>query len=455
LVEVWRTDRLAVAPGAFLATTSVIDHEGRVIVGGYARVGIGGPLEIVVARFGENGQVDWEYRTGEESPDGVDALAVDAEGNVYVAARLSSLEPRPVALIKLEADGSEGWRHVETDAAAMGGVTGCAVAVDAPGNAFFLFARQPGAGWPEPGEYAVAKFRPDGTRLWKCVMPPLAYGFPLGGIWRCLTVAPYGSARWHSWGRFQGGLLPARDAEGYWLLAGLGPVGYSTELVVQRFDGRGVRSPVGETSGYLYDLSGDRPTSALLAAPDGTLRLVVNLRPQYWSPPTGLAVVALAVEGVADGPGIAELPKSATWDGSNAVTITVTPADSGQARIQWFWEGDPLSGATNEVLTVRAADLPKQRGYYHAELSDERGAVVTPLAELRFGRVLLEALTANFNGDHWLEVTADLTARFRLETSSDLRHWLALDDRVRQAGTHGPVAGPGQEPAFYRAVVVP
>jgi hypothetical protein len=269
------------------------------------------------------------------------------------------------------------------------------------------------------------------------------------------AVNPDGSTRWHSWGGFHSGLPPARDAEGYWLLAGLMQVGFSTELVVRRFDARGVRSPVGETSGYLYDLSWDRPTSALLAAPDGTLRLVVNLRPHYWSPPTGLAVVALAVEGVADGPGIAEMPKSATWDGSNAVTFTVTPADSGQARIQWFWRGDPLSGATNEVLTVSAADLPKQRGYYHAELSDERGAVMTPLAELRFGRVLLEALPVNLNGDYWLEVTADFTARFRLETTADLRHWVSLDDHVRQAGTHGPVAGPGQGPAFYRAVVVP
>jgi hypothetical protein len=164
LVEIWRTERPGTSPHTFLATTSVIDHEGRVIVGGHRNVTLGGPREVVVVRIGGSGQVDWEYRTGEESPDGVDALAVDAEGSVYVGARLSSLDPRPVALVKLEADGSEAWRYVETHSAAMGSVTGCSVAVDASGHVFFLFARQPGESWPAPGEYAVAKFGSDGTR---------------------------------------------------------------------------------------------------------------------------------------------------------------------------------------------------------------------------------------------------------------------------------------------------
>jgi len=565
LIELWRTELPGTDSKAFLATTSTMDLQGRVIVGGYGVSAGGTTGPLVVSRFNEGGELDWQYRTGEGGPMGADALAVDADGRVYVAARLSSEEPRPVALIQLQPDGSEGWRYVEHDAAAVGQVTGSSVALDASGNPIFLFARQPGASWPEPGEYAVAKFLPDGTRLWKCLLPKATYGFPLGGIWRCLAPTPDGgvvvggvlapeeggypgilakvsavgdliwfrnqiedlshagaissvccnehgvicaagdegyvllspsgevinqgwtpaatelagcssdggflltcsrgvylillnadgSIRWTAWGGFQPGLLPKRDADGAWLQAGLGEVGFSTELIVNRFEGTGTRSPVGVTSGYRYDTFGDRVTSSLLVAPDGTLRVVANLRPQFWSGVTGLAVAAFAIQGVDEPPEIAQLPESTTWDWTNAVTFNVTPAEPERTNLQWHRQGEPIAGATNATWTVPATELPERRGYYYAELTDDRGTVLTPVVELKIGRIRLEPLPVNVRGDYWLQVTADFGSRFRLETSPDLRHWLPWGAPVQRSGELGPLTDIEPGPSFYRAQVIP
>src|SRR5436190_14078318 len=122
--ELWRTGLTNNASTAYQTTTAAVDGAGNVILGGLAVPLPGGFLgEVLLAKFGAGGEKDWEYRTGQQSAGGVDALAVDAAGNIFAAARPSTGDPWPLALIKLDPNGTESWRIVETNAAAQGVAT--------------------------------------------------------------------------------------------------------------------------------------------------------------------------------------------------------------------------------------------------------------------------------------------------------------------------------------------
>ena len=102
--------------------------------------------------------------------------------------------------------------------------------------------------------------------------------------------------RWRAAGGLWSGLGAFGLGDGAWCTGGLYTSADPTALAVARFDETGRRLWRCTVPGYRYDDQVDRPTSSLMRTPDGTLRLVVNLRPLYFQPSTGVAVAAFRVE---------------------------------------------------------------------------------------------------------------------------------------------------------------
>lgn len=200
----------------------------------------GAPEWTTVRDFGPNVSLDWAELRG---------LAVDAEGNTVIAARVSGpldlgsgvLDPlgapgtRDIVVAKLSAQGQTLWSH------RMGGDGDDGigdVALDAEGNIILV-----GSSWDSSvfgtqwlGPAFVAKLDPNGDVLW-------AHGIPSSDLWQpdawTVRVAPNGNVivagPLYEPLDFGGGalepaesmFLAAFDADGnhLWSCAGLGPVG--------------------------------------------------------------------------------------------------------------------------------------------------------------------------------------------------------------------------------------
>lgn len=180
----------------YLTTTAAIDREGSTLVGGI-RSENNFHRSSFLAKIDAQGRKLWDYLPLMESWSGVECLATDTEGNVFVSTRATSQEPRPLILTKLDPQGNELWRVAEFGASAgFSGVPHSSVKVDSSGNVFLLGMTSTPDGlngyiWSP----VVNKFAPDGALLWRVRLPGENYYLPGDfGLSKSLALLPDGSA---------------------------------------------------------------------------------------------------------------------------------------------------------------------------------------------------------------------------------------------------------------------
>ena len=191
----------------------VVDMAGSTIVGGLVQENSWSSTTIVV-KFDSSGNKLWEFRAGSGNFGGVEALAVDKLGNVFLSSRTPSEALPARVLVKLDPDGRELWHIVQKHASGNPTYASTSsVAVDDSGNVFHLgLVRRSTSDVEFCWTVAVAKYSTAGRRRWLTTLPDCDYGLPLGGIAQAMAVLPDGSLAMVGWRN--GGFAAKLDASG-------------------------------------------------------------------------------------------------------------------------------------------------------------------------------------------------------------------------------------------------
>jgi len=147
--------------GSDAATALALDSEGNVHVAGYAS-GVDSGYDFVTIKYSPSGELLWakRYSGPGNNSDDARAIAVDAEGNVYVAGGSVGVDGNSdYVTIKYSAAGDRLWvkRYKCPDGCAI------ALAVDADGNAYVTGTSPGGA---SSYDYVTIKYGPGGDLLW-------------------------------------------------------------------------------------------------------------------------------------------------------------------------------------------------------------------------------------------------------------------------------------------------
>ena len=195
-----------------MATAAVVDMAGSTIVGGLVQENYWS--STIVVKFDSSGNKLWEFRAGSGNFGGVEALAVDKLGNVFLSSRTPSEALPARVLVKLDPDGRELWHIVQKHASGNPTYASTSsVAVDDSGNVFHLgLVRRSTSDVEFCWTVAVAKYSAAGRRRWLTTLPDCDYGLPLGGIAQAMAVLPDGSLAIVGWRN--GGFAAKLDAGG-------------------------------------------------------------------------------------------------------------------------------------------------------------------------------------------------------------------------------------------------
>ncbi|MCL4179569.1 MAG: hypothetical protein KJ072_17710 [Verrucomicrobia bacterium] len=457
--ELWRVVETNAIQAGVNTTVSAVatDGTGQVYLLGCRALGEadGFRFELFIAKHDPDGRLVWDSVLPERAyglPQGGlwRCLALLSDGGVATAGcAISPTWGNGGYVAKLEADGTLAWFKEDHEGAPLSGPLSSVKADDAgyicaAGSEGYVVLSSAGEVIELGGELDggnVTAVRSGGGFL---IDQGGAYFRAVGGI--------AGAGGWRAAGGLWSGLGAFGVDGGGWYTGGLYLSEDPAALAVARFDESGRRLWRCTVPGYRYDHGVDRPTSSLMQAPDGTLRLVVNLRPDYLQPSTGMAVAALRVEEPGNLPEIIAGPGSVTWDGESSVSFSVGVAEG--SEVQWYRSLGPIAGTVGETWVIPAAEVPLRRGYIHAEVSHADGVVATPVAELRLGRMVLSAPPPE-NGWHWLQVWTDLGVRFLVESSGDLKDWAPVDGGSGEFELRLAVMPPVSGSVFYRAVSIP
>ena len=161
--ELWVAKYNGPANSADTATALAVDAEGNVYVTGMS-VGIGTSSDFITIKYDTNGKQLWAARRNSYGDfDGASALALDKQGNVYVTGRSVGIDTESDYLtIKYSPDGEEIW-VARYDGPAHRYDRATAVKVDEEGNVYVTgMSSGVGTGY----DYATVKYDGSGNELW-------------------------------------------------------------------------------------------------------------------------------------------------------------------------------------------------------------------------------------------------------------------------------------------------
>ncbi|MGB3760181.1 MAG: SBBP repeat-containing protein [Rivularia sp. (in: cyanobacteria)] len=133
-----------------------------------------GGLDVFVAKFDKDGNVQWAEGFGGTSSDSVEDITVDDEGNTYITGTTQGSEGGDVFVAKFNKDGSSAWRE---DFVNNNNIEASGIEVDAEGNTYFTgefegqvtFNTTPNSTTFDGGQFNdvfVAKLNSEGNLLW-------------------------------------------------------------------------------------------------------------------------------------------------------------------------------------------------------------------------------------------------------------------------------------------------
>ena len=157
------------------ASALAVDSEGNVFVTGYS-TGIGSGTDYTTVKYSSSGAVLWtkRYNGPGNSWDEACALAVDAQGNVYVTGYSAGAgSGTDYTTIKYSPSGAVLWAK-RYNGPGNGNDDAHAIALDSQGNVY-VTGESEGTG--SSSDYATIKYSPTGERLWA-----MRYNGPGNGI---------------------------------------------------------------------------------------------------------------------------------------------------------------------------------------------------------------------------------------------------------------------------------
>lgn len=165
-----------------------VDADGLVTIAGISFGSLGAPIrgeyDAFVARYDADGNEQWVTQLGTDERDLANSVASDRDGNVYIAGDTFGDLGGPNAgmadayLAKLDSSGRQLWiRQLGSEQGDVAWVT-----VDGDGNAYLAGQTDGGLGGPNAGasDAFVAKYVPDGTRVWVSQLGGPALEYALG-----------------------------------------------------------------------------------------------------------------------------------------------------------------------------------------------------------------------------------------------------------------------------------
>ena len=176
----------------FVATIAAVDWAGNTLVAGSATC----PTEChergpMIAKLTPSGEVAWIHVIPTELSETVHTLALNPAGTAFLGARLGSGPTNGCALIAVDANGAELWRHLDTNGdQSVNPPT--SVKVDAAGNVVWLHLRRAGPAYEAPTELLLSKYTSTGHRLWDFTLPGDWYLLPNHGLVDALCLGPDG-----------------------------------------------------------------------------------------------------------------------------------------------------------------------------------------------------------------------------------------------------------------------
>ena len=162
--QLWVARYNGESSGADWVDALALDSMGNVLVTG-SSAGSGTDFDFATVKYDAQGRQLWvrRYDGPVHGPDRVKGMAVDAAGNVYVVGDSSGHEGRAEsATLKYGSDGDLLWaaRSSESDG---GGLSLSAIAVDSDGNVYVAGRKTQEAG---NSDFVTIKYDSDGNRLW-------------------------------------------------------------------------------------------------------------------------------------------------------------------------------------------------------------------------------------------------------------------------------------------------
>ncbi len=140
----------------------VVDAAGNVYVTGSSGATSNGDKYFTI-KYNTNGDLQWEHSYSNSSAgEQANAIAVDAQGNVFVTGFTFSNGFRCMGTIKYDASGNQKWTRLYHGDEAPGDGTGYAIAVDAAGN---VYVAGVGSYNGTFGDIIIVKYNTDGDEL--------------------------------------------------------------------------------------------------------------------------------------------------------------------------------------------------------------------------------------------------------------------------------------------------
>lgn len=141
---------------------AVLDATGNLYTTGYSFRADNG-RDIVAVKYTPTGSVSWQrtFNTGSDNTDEGKAIALDANGNVFVA----GLGDRNMLLLKLSPAGDTLWSR-QWNGAANGFDEANSIVIDPSGNIIIGGKSDSDASTVTNYDYAIAKYNTSGTLLW-------------------------------------------------------------------------------------------------------------------------------------------------------------------------------------------------------------------------------------------------------------------------------------------------
>ena len=156
--------------------TIAVDGSGNVYIGGYTGANNTGQSQMLLAKYDSDGNLDWQVYQGADRFKGIEGIALDSSGDVYVVGE-SQENPNwsyySLFVVKYNSSGSFQWqRRLHDDSANT--TQGRGITVDSSDNVYVTGYSNTGAG------AIIAKYNSSGTIQWQRYLTRTSSGIAEG-----------------------------------------------------------------------------------------------------------------------------------------------------------------------------------------------------------------------------------------------------------------------------------
>ena len=436
------------------ATGIKVDHDGKIIVTGWAIGSSGGTegrhQDYVTIKYDQAGNQLWRavYDSPDHRQDMAYALDIDSANNIYVTGQSPAAGTRSwdAATIKYAPDGTQLWVAFHQSPATN--AAGRDVKVDGAGNILIG-----GAGWglSSRADGFITKYASNGQQLWtvtyngpgnwydsfnRVVLDSAGNVFACGSASRgnsyaydaiLLKFDPNGRRLWtarYDSGSYNSAKDVALDAAGNaYMLTDAGTLGRNSFAAI-KFDSHGNR----RWESKFFEQDHSWPGSiAVNETGDVFVTGATDKDAAAWNL-TRLVTLKYCQDEVSGAPNIVHPPSDLTVTAGSSGSFEVIATGAAPLSYRWGFHRFPIQmlGETGATLVLTNAQA-WQDGDYFVEVCNNLGCVVSPVARLTV-QPAQPKLHSPWKASHSFGFQLESSPAFPLvvETSTDLQVWTIL-----------------------------